>query len=347
MKKVLVLTALILTIFISTSRASAHEVYVLDHNEITADMQSPMPDFMDTINDHMGQFIKWGIIVAVIILAVFYLSVSTPIEKGLDPFLMKIKKYAPHIAQVTLGLAMLVSGYYHDLFGIELPIGHVFGSFENAVAIIFMIVGLMLIIGIYPRIAALITTAFFIALIIHIHTYMLNYFTYLGEALSVALFGGAHTLFANKKVKRFITKMIHPRYHQYKFLMMRVFFGISLIYASLYAKLFHGALALDVVNKYNLTHYFPFDPLFLVLGAMLIEILLGVFFIVGFEIRFTSIFFLVFLTMSLVFFGESVWPHIILIGTAITMFVHGYDRYTITMKMAKKMGGKRGMEPTF
>src|SRR3954468_3373184 len=107
MKKVLVLTALILTIFISTSRASAHEVYVLDHNEITADMQAPMPDFMDTINDHMGQFIKWGIIVAAIILAIFYLSVSTPIEKGLDPFLMKIKKYAPHIAQVTLGLAML------------------------------------------------------------------------------------------------------------------------------------------------------------------------------------------------------------------------------------------------
>lgn len=118
-------------------------------------------------------------------------------------------------------------------------------------------------------------------------------------------------------------------------MIMRILFGISLIYASLYAKLIHGALALEVVTKYHLTHYFPFDPIFLVLGAMLIEILIGIFFLIGFEIRFTSLFFLVFLSMSLVFFGESVWPHIILIGTAIAMFLHGYDRYTFSVRLEK------------
>jgi hypothetical protein len=29
------------------------------------------------------------------------------------------------------------------------------------------------------------------------------------------------------------------------------------------------------------------------------------------------------------FFGEVVWPHIILIGIPIAFFVYGYDRYSV------------------
>lgn len=36
------------------------------------------------------------------------------------------------------------------------------------------------------------------------------------------------------------------------------------------------------------------------------------------------------------FFGESVWPHIVLFGTAFGMFVHGYDKYTLERVLYKK-----------
>ena len=128
-----------------------------------------------------------------------------------------------------------------------------------------------------------------------------------------------------------------------KYFIMRAAFATSLLYAALYAKLIHGALALNTVNDYHLTNYFHFAPLFIVLGAFLIEMSIGLFYLLGFELRFTSLFFLTFLTMSLVFFGETVWPHYVLIGTGISMFVHGYDEYTVERAWYRK--GKR--EPVF
>ncbi len=339
------LTISLLFIFvasISANTAFAHEVYVLNQNEIDFALQFPPPDFITAILLHLPQFLLWGTIVIILILAVFFVSISRPIERLLDPLLDRIKKFAPHIAQVTLGLALFASGYYHAIFGVELPLQATFGLFQGFMAYLLMALGIMLTFGILPRIAALVTSIIFFVLVSRFGIYMLNYLTYLGEAITILFFGGAHTWFRDsKKVSEALTRVIANSLHKYKFLVMRIFFGISLIYASMYAKFFHGELALEVVSKYHLTNYFHFDPVFLVLGAMLIEVLIGLFFLIGFEIRFTSLFFLTFLTMSLMFFGESVWPHIILIGTALAMFAHGYDKYTVSLKL----NGRKRLEP--
>jgi uncharacterized membrane protein YphA (DoxX/SURF4 family) len=319
----------------SVGIASAHEVYVLDTSEIHSALQAPQPDFIQSIHDHLNQFMLWGSIVIVLVLVIFFLSINRPLERLCDPWLRKLKKYSPHIAQITLGAALVASGYYHAIFGVELPLTDIFGVFAVPFSYALIILGSMLVFGLFPRIAAVGVSGIFVGLVWHFGVYMLNYATYLGEAITIVLFGGAHTLFANHRLVRLFSRVIPEHFHAYKFMIMRILFGVSLIYASLYAKLIHGALALEVVTKYHLTHYFPFDPIFLVLGAMLIEILIGIFFLVGFEIRFTSLFFLVFLSMSLIFFGESVWPHIILIGTAIAMFLHGYDRYTFSVRLEK------------
>lgn len=325
--------------FLIAPVAFAHEVYVLSADEIRFAMSAPRPDFLGSMHAHLGQFLLWGGIGTVFLLGLFFISIARPLERALDPVLLRLKNYAPHVAQVTIGLALIASGYYGAIFGVELPLSASFGGAAHFVSIILMIAGVMFVVGFFPRIAALVTVALFVVLVAKYHVYMLNYATYLGEAFTIALFGGAHTV-THARIPRALTKMIEGPIHDYKFLILRVLFGISLIYASLYAKFFHGALALETVSKYNLTHIFPFDPVFLVLGAMLIEILLGVCFMIGFEIRFASLFFLVFLIMSLTFFGESVWPHLILIGTALAMFLHGYDRYTLSMRLGRRHGGE-------
>ena len=164
---------------------------------------------------------------------------------------------------------------------------------------------------------------------------MLTYTNYLGE-IAVLLLVGAHRVSVEHSIDtarpRFwalFTDHLYAWWSKYSFLILRVSFGISLIYASFYAKFLHSNLAYTVAIKYDLMQYFPFDPSFLVLGAAIVEMLLGIFFILGIEIRFTAIFLNVFLILSLLYFGEVVWPHIILFGIPAAFFMYGYDKYSI------------------
>ncbi len=331
---------LLLIILFPFRLTSAHEVYVLDPSEIKHDIGMPTPDFVATVTTHFAQFLEWGLIVIVLVGLIFMISVSRPIEKVLDKSLIKLKRYAPTITQITLGIGLLASGYFGAAFGIELSFATM--GYMMLLKALFTIAGMMVLFGIYPRLGASITIGLFVPFLYKYGVYMLNYMTYFGEAIAILVFGSAYSILQNLKMKPFFEQKILRHLHTYKFLLLRIFFGISLIYASLYAKFFHGELALHTVTKYHLTMYFPFDPLFLVLGAMILEIILGLFFILGFEIRFASLFFLVFLSASLMFFGESVWPHIILFGTAIAMFTHGYDKYTLTAYLSRR----KDLEPT-
>jgi uncharacterized membrane protein YphA (DoxX/SURF4 family) len=314
--------------------ASAHEVYVLDHDEISSALKVPPSDFLGTIQAHLGQFVLSGIIALAIVIAVFFIGKASAVEKTLDPLLHSIKHFAPWITQCTLGLALVASGLFNAAFGPELPLTDLFGAYTAAARAVFIALGACMVFGIYPRLAGSVALVLFVPFLARYTSYMLNYGTYYGEALALALFGGGYALFTFKTPA--FEKNIERHLHTYKFLLLRIFFGVSLIYASAYAKYIHGALALDTVIKYHLTNYFPFEAHFIVLGAFIIELLIGIFFIIGFEIRFTALVFLTFLTMSILFFGEAVWPHIILIGTALAMFTHGYDHYTAGAKLSRR-----------
>lgn len=315
--------------------AHAHEVYVLDHAEIDQALRAPTPDFMAVIGSSLPLFIISGIVTCLIIAIVWRISIASPLEKASQKILHRVKHWAPRIAQATLGSAILASGYYGAIFGTELPLETVFGAWAPALRITLLVIGTMLLFGIMPRLAAILTIGIFSGLSVEYGAYMLNYGTYLAEAVALTLWGSAYHLFSAPPFHLF-HRTLHPPNQKYKFLFLRIGFGLSLIYASLYAKLIHGELALMTVIKYDLTRFFPFDPLFIVLGAMIIEIMIGIFYIIGFEIRFTSIFFITFLILSILFFKESVWPHVILIGTAASMFTHGYDRFTLTARLQKR-----------
>ena len=335
--------AVALASFLAPVIASAHEVYVLSKTEIAADLLQPPVNLFAVAVQQKHEFFLWGMIGFLVVLTVLGMSISRGLEKVCDPFLLKIKPYASHLAQITFGVALLASAYHGALFGTELPFAQVFGSYTTIVTVALYIAGASVLFGVFPRFGSLLTLVVFLwAAFGSVGSYMLSYATYFGEGLVIALFGGYAIAKSAPRYSgafgRFMAGL-----KKRKFFIMRALFATSLLYAALYAKLIHGALALNTVNDYHLTKYFHFAPLFIVLGAFLIEMSIGLFYLLGFELRFTSLFFLTFLTMSLVFFGETVWPHYVLIGTAISMFVHGYDEYTVERFWYKK--GKR--EPVF
>ncbi len=312
----------------------AHEVYVLTPDEVEHALTTSRPDFLATIQNNLGQFIVSGIVALVLVVVVFVIAETSFVEIFFNSFLHKLKLYTPFIMQFTFGVSLIAGGFYNATFGPELPLDASFGSFSDIFRFIFIVLGICILLGIYPRIASTIALIIFLPLLAQHGTYMLNYGTYYGEALAVALFGGGYALFTVKTPS--FEKNIEHHLYKYKFLLLRIVFGLSLMYASLYAKFIHGGLALATVTTYHLTSYFPFEADFIVLGAFITELLIGFFILIGFEIRFASLMLLFFLVLSIGFFGEAVWPHIILFGTALAMFTHGYDRYTVVAKLSHR-----------
>ncbi len=324
MKKTLVFLLIFLGIFSVFSIAGAHEVYVLSPAEITQAIGTPPFNMIAVVAQNLGEFTFWAFISVLVVFIVFFSSISRWLEKKFDPFFVKIKKYAPAIARVTVGVSFLAAAYYQASYGPELPLAPAYGIFTPAVTVVLVVIGLLIIFNLWTRWAALIAFCLFCYAVYRNGWYMFTYTNYLGEIIVLLL--SIEVMKVGKKLSK------------YGFLTIRVCFGISLIFASAYAKVIYNNLGLFTVEKYHLDKILGFEPHFLVLGAAIIEILIGTFIILGIEIRFTSVFFLFWLTLSLLFFGEVVWPHIILIGIPIALICYGYDKYSIEGYFFKRDG---------
>lgn len=326
---------------------SAHEVYVLSPDTIPGLEAAPRVPFFSILFANLSDTIIWGGIVAFLIVSVFLISISATLENRFDKYLVKLKHFAPFIARVTAGIAFMSCAYHGALFGPELPLEGMYGEFSGVIAGLLYVLGTLMVIGVYSRFAGLVGLMLFAVGLWYHGIYMSTYLNYFAEMIVLVLVGG-HKLSVDKNKKNWlpistIFDQLANRYGELAFLFLRIGFGVSLIYSSVYAKIIHNQLAIAVVEQFNLVGVFGFNAEFIVFGAAIIEILLGLFIILGIEIRFNAIVLNVFLTLSLVYFGESVWPHIILIGIPIALFCYGYDKYSLEGYFFKK--GNR--EPIF
>ncbi|MBU6388392.1 hypothetical protein KGQ72_00715 [Patescibacteria group bacterium] len=318
--------------------ASAHEVYVLPADVVRQAIARPSFSEWNVIVSNINLFLFWAFIAGLVVCIVFFISVSRLLERSFDPFLASLRRYAPIISRVTVGLSFIAAAYYGALFGPELPLGADFGSAAGAVRVLLAVLGVALVFGVYARSAALAALGLFVMEVAAHGTYLLTYANYLGEIIVLFILGAHAFGRGRENAARWLARL-RDRSTPYAFPILRVAFGISLIYASMYAKVIHNNLALEVAYRYPaVTHFFGFEPHFLVLGAAIIEILIGTFFVLGIEIRFTSLFMLFWLSLSLWYFGEAVWPHLILIGIPIAFIFYGYDTYSLEGRFFKKKG---------
>jgi len=308
--------------------ASAHEVYVLDNATIMRDIVSVSPNPFSIVPSHQYEFIFWGFIAFVVISTVFFMSITHRLEELFHPFLQRIKPWAPLVARVTLGSCLIFCAYNGALFGPELPLHTLVPpQYISIFELALYATGILIFLGFLTRLAAAVVILLFAIGTYSYTLYMLTYANYFGEMLVVLLLGGGK--WSLDSLFELNNPLRAKRFEPYAFLALRVLFGISVAFASFFAKFLHSDLALDTISRYHLTNFFHFEPLFIVLGACIIEILMGIFFALGFEVRHTSLFFLFWITLSLFYFGESVWPHLILVGVNLAIFMYGYDRLTM------------------
>lgn len=326
--------------------ASAHEVYVLSPEQIAYALHIQPFDMLAVVRDNLGAFIFWAFIGVLTVFVVFGISLIRPLERWIDPMWARGRRYAPAVARITVGLSFLAAAYYQATFGPELPIAAMFGSFSSLATAALIAIGILITLGIWTRAAAFVAFLLFCIVTWFHGIYMFTYTNYMGEIIVLLLVGGHHGSIEGAinwmKAPRHLLNIISEKLAPYSLLILRICFGVSLFYASAYAKIFYNNLALQVAelplagHAHALAYYFHLEPHFLVLGAAIVEIVIATFFILGIEIRFTSLFLLFWLSLSLWWFGEVVWPHVILIGIPIAFILYGYDPYSIEGHWFKK-----------
>jgi len=319
----------------------AHEVYVLDRHEIAGATRETSIHILDTLKlpGNLGLFLIYAGSIGLMLMLVLFLKSLSNFQKA-GKFIDKSTRFVPDFIRIVFGASLIFSATYNSMFGPELPLS-IFPA-PNFLKGLMFILGGALILGIATRALGALAAGLWLFTLVDQGWYMLTYINYFGEALALVLLP--------RQV--FSLDRVWSKWHQTKpstFLasedwampVARLLLGFSVLYAAVNVKFVTSALSLDVVNSYDLTRYFHFDPLFIVLGAGFVEALIAVLYLLGLAQRFNSIIFIAFMTISIVFFKETVWPHYLLIGLAIGIFLHRPDKLALDRYLFSPIARKK------
>ena len=311
----------------------AHEVYVLSPGEISADEHSNKINIWSVLHasHNLRVFIVYSLLILLVIVAALFLKSRAPIKK-FGKLVDKCTVFAPDFIRVVFGLSLIFSASHRAVFGPELPATDF--TLHRFIGPFMFISGVALILGLRTRLFGLLTALFWLFTLFDKGWYLLTYINYFGE--SVALILLSRQKFSLDRLIGKSKKPSSASYEKWAMPAARLLFGFSILYAAINVKFVTTALSIDVVNRYGLTRYLHFDPLFIVLGAGLIESLIAVLYLLGFLQRLNSLVFVAFLTLSIWFFKEDVWPHYLLLGLAIGIFMHKPDILALDKYLFRK-----------
>ena len=320
---------------------SAHEVYVLDQETIESALAAESSNPFSAYHGNEYEFYFWGFISFVAFSTILFASVFHLFEKQLDPLLFFLKRIAHPLVRLTVGTTLVVFGWYGVLYGPELPLAELFGGAAGILQALLIILGVAVFAGIYARAAAFIAILVYFSAVAAGDWDVFSYVNHLGAYLFLGLMGSGEWALDSRWHAGRLLSALHSFLEKLRplaFPLLRMSFGLAIMLAAIYAKYVHSELAEQVVIQYDLTRFFPFDPLFVVLGAFIIEFLAGLMMFVGVAVRWTALFLAFWLTVGHIFTEEEWWVHLILYGIALAIFCHGYDHWSLEGRYLRRNG---------
>jgi hypothetical protein len=298
--------------------ASAHEAYVLDKDVFQAGLQKTSLDAFGALSrgDNLHTFLVISLAVAVCLVLNFILRHSR-LGHTIDNGFERLAPFGPLIIRISIAISFFFSAWTMSWLGPELSLAAL--PLAHVLQVALFAVSIMLFFGFLTELAALVALLIFSVAAVQFGWYLMTYFNYFGEIIALLLFGG-HRFSADRLL--FGWRHWWPRLARYETAIIRVTYGVALIYAAITIKLLHPILTETVVVNYHLTQFhwlFPSDPLLIVFGGALAEMTIGLFILLGFEMRLTILVSLFYITLSLLYFGEAVWPHLLLYGISLNL----------------------------
>lgn len=314
----------IFTFFFSgiCSQASAHEIYVLSSHKFAQGLHAPTVNTWKSLTNPANlQLTVILVIVTLVVLAGLFYFRYTKLGLNINKQLKKLTHVGFFVIRIALAASFLYAGATNSIFGPELSLHTL--PLHSLLPLVEYLIGFLFLFGLFTEFAAILALIlYFLAVLTH-GVYMLTYLNYLGEIIALILFGSRFLSldrFLFGKLQRF------SKLREYENTIIRICYGAALLYAAIYVKIIHSQIPLDVVTQYHLNHInwlFPSDPVLIVLGAAIVEVVVAVFIIIGFTTRFTNIILMFYLTLSILFFKEAVWPHYMLYGISFSLLFTG------------------------
>ena len=321
--------------------ALAHEVYVLPADAISGALTSASPNPVGAYFGNEGNFFLWGVVAVIVTLTIFFASTFRRFESSAAPLFNRLKRFAHSLVRLTVAATLIVFGTTATLYGPELPLALLFGDAAFLVQCALLALGICVFLGFQTRIASALALLLFAYAATTLGMYSLTYVQHAAAYLFLIIMGGGSWTLDHRFHLGWHFRKHLDRLAPYAFPMLRVGLGTSIMFAAFYAKFLHSNLALEVVTRYHLEALFPFDPLFTVLGAFIIEFLAGLMLALGIEIRWTTLFLVFWLTLAHLYLPEAPWVHLSLYGLGLAILFHGYDRFALEGRLFKR----RGAEP--
>lgn len=315
------LLTIITGFLLSFNIASAHEAYVLPYDSFWSGIHQSFSfrAFNAIQNPHdVYLIVVIGLSVFALLILNFFFRRSNLGQKLFN----KVEHYAhigPHFVRITIAIALFFSALSNTFLGPELHESAF--AFPQIIQILLFAISIMIAVGFLTEVAALIGVLIFVYSFFIFGSYVLTYLNHLGELIVLLLFG--MRIFSVDKY--LFGPLRHFRsFEKYETVIVRVMYGLALIYAGIAVKLLHPDLTISVINTWHLTKFgwlFPSDPLLITLGAGIVESLMGLFIIFGFEMHLAVLISLFYITLSLFYFRELVWPHLLLYGISFNLLL--------------------------
>jgi len=318
--------------------ALAHEAYVLTAKKFQEGLgvvsKAPFAPLFDAT--HWKLFLVITACVAAAY-ALSFLFATTRAAAAADAVIRKAKLVGPLIIRLSISSAFIFAARSHVFLGPELPVADL--PLGNAAQYLTFLAGLMILFGVFTEIAAGLGILLFIYASAFYGWYMLTYTNYLGELIVLLLFGARFISFDQLffGAKDWVAALEKWKYLETP--IVRLLYGFALIYAGYTIKFVHQGLTVDVYDQYHLDLFFHAAAAFIAAGAGLSEIAIGVMIMLGFAQRLTILISLVFITLSLVYFHELLWPHIMLYGISFSLLINSSDPFTLDRRIVPWLRG--------
>lgn len=321
MRKYIVSALSLGSFFFSYGVASAHEAYVLPYDDFWAGIRAPItPHVLDALKDTsnlwVGGLVALGVFALVVADILFRRSTR---GQRFYAALEGYSHYGQHFIRIAIAVAFFFAATSDTFLGPELH-GALFPH-PYVVQLTLFAISFMIAVGLFTELAAVAGIALYIWSFFVYGPYVFTYLNYLGELIVLVLFGmrvASFDRYIFGRLKRFTA------WEKYKTVVVRIAYGFSLLWAAVTIKLLHPDILVTVVNTWHLTQFhwlFPSDPLLITLGAGIVESLIGICIIFGLEMRLVVLVSLFYITLSLFYFQELVWPHLLLYGISFNLLV--------------------------
>ena len=313
--------------------ASAHVGYVLDHDEFVSHEGVDNAFLLSGLREAPGST-ALAALIGIVLVALIIFWRTRPASKRLlakaQDKLMSYRELLGWIARLSIGIALIGAGTAKAFISPVLA--------GNAhIGLVEILLGFLFLLGFLLPLAYLGSIVLFVVGVTH-SGYLAGNFDFLALVVAPLLLSaprpGLDDILSIPQIK------IGEKTRELVPLVLRIGLGVAFIFLAVYEKFMNPHDSELVVTLYHLQHAIPVPAALWVLGAGLVELVLGILLIIGFEVRLVAIVSFVVISLSFFYFQESVYSHVTLFGAISMLVVLGAGKYSVDHYYKSKMSKK-------